>query len=64
MRCPKIGEYYIQYQEELEKHKIRPSMTDGYDCYQNDLAERINGTLKQKYLIRKTNNKKRIGLPI
>ena len=35
-------------------------MTDGYDCYQNDLAERINETLKQKYLIRKTNNKKRI----
>ena len=48
------------YQEELEKHKIRPSMTDGYDCYQNVLAERMNGTLKQRYLIRKTNNKKEL----
>ena len=46
------------YQEELEKHKIRPSMTDGYDCYQNVLTERINGTSKQKYLIKNTNNKK------
>lgn len=31
------------YQKELKKHKIQPSMTDGYDCYQNALAERING---------------------
>ena len=23
-------------------------MTDGYDCYQNTLAERINGTLKNE----------------
>ena len=28
------------YQRELAKHRIRPSMTDGYDCYQNALAER------------------------
>ncbi len=26
-------------------------MTDGYDCYQNALAERINGILKQEFLI-------------
>ena len=25
-------------------------MTDGYDCYQNALAERINGILKEEFL--------------
>lgn len=28
-------------------------MTDGYDCYQNALAERINGILKQEFLLYK-----------
>lgn len=28
-------------------------MTDGYDCYQNALAERVNGILKQEYLLMK-----------
>lgn len=28
-------------------------MTDGYDCYQNALAERINGILKMEYLLNK-----------
>ena len=32
-------------------------MTDGYDCYQNALAERINGILKQEFLIESCNNK-------
>jgi transposase InsO family protein len=31
-------------------------MTDGYDCYQNALAECINGILKQEFLIHKCNN--------
>ena len=26
-------------------------MTDGYDCYQNALAERINGILKMEFLL-------------
>lgn len=39
------------YQDVLSKNKITPSMTDGYDCYQNALAERINGILKQEFLI-------------
>lgn len=30
---------------------IQPSMTDGYDCYQNALAERVNGILKQEFLV-------------
>jgi transposase InsO family protein len=40
-----------QYQQLLYKHRIIPSMTDGYDCYQNALAERINGILKEEFLI-------------
>ncbi len=39
------------YQSELAEHNIRPSMTDGHDCYQNALAERVNGILKQEFLI-------------
>lgn len=39
------------YQAELGRNGIRPSMTDGYDCYQNALAERVNGILKQEFLI-------------
>jgi putative transposase len=39
------------YQDELRQHGMIPSMTDGYDCYQNALAERINGILKQEFLL-------------
>ena len=41
------------YQKELRHHGITPSMTDGYDCYQNALAERVNGILKQEFLLYK-----------
>jgi len=44
------------YQEELRKNNVVPSMTDGYDCYQNALAERINGILKNEFLFNKCNN--------
>ena len=30
-------------------------MTDGYDCYQNALAERVNGILKQEFLFYRCN---------
>jgi len=43
------------YQAELKSNNITPSMTDGYDCYQNALAERINGILKQEFLIYRCN---------
>lgn len=39
------------YQSELAAHDAVASMTEGYDCYQNALAERINGILKQEFLI-------------
>lgn len=41
------------YQQELIRHGITPSMTDGYDCYQNAMAERVNGILKQEFLLYK-----------
>ena len=44
------------YQKALQKHNVKPSMTDGYDCYQNALAERINGILKQEFLMHKCND--------
>jgi len=43
------------YQLELNNNTIIPSMTDGYDCYQNALAERMNGILKQEFLIQTCN---------
>ncbi len=42
-----------EYQTLHKKHGIKCSMTDGYDCYQNALAERINGILKGEYLLHK-----------
>jgi transposase InsO family protein len=39
------------YQEILRRHGLICSMTDGYDCYQNALAERINGILKGEFLL-------------
>lgn len=49
------------YQNELKINNIKASMTDGYDCYQNALAERINGILKQEFLIYKCNNGKELN---
>jgi putative transposase len=39
------------YQSIHRRHRITCSMTDGYDCYQNALAERINGILKTEFLL-------------
>ena len=52
------------YQQELSLNQITPSMTDGYDCYQNALAERINGILKQEFLIEKCNTGKELEVLI
>ncbi len=41
------------YQALHAKHDIRCSMTGGYDCYQNALAERINGILKTELLLQR-----------
>ena len=37
-------------QAALDKAKLRCSMTDGYDCCRNALAERVNGILKDEFL--------------
>ncbi|MDQ0032673.1 putative transposase [Variovorax boronicumulans] len=39
------------YQALHRRHGLKCSMTDGYDCYQNALAERINGILKTEFLL-------------
>ncbi|MFU7071528.1 IS3 family transposase, partial [Pseudomonas aeruginosa] len=39
------------YQSLHARHGVQCSMTDGYDCYQNALAERINGILKTELLL-------------
>ncbi|MEB2489551.1 DDE-type integrase/transposase/recombinase, partial [Burkholderia multivorans] len=39
------------YQDIHRRHGLRCSMTDGYDCYQNALAERVNGILKGEFLL-------------
>lgn len=44
------------YQALHKKHGVQCSMTDGYDCYQNALAERVNGILKNEYLLQKPLN--------
>ena len=43
------------YQKLLKKYKIRCSMTQESDPYENAIAERINGILKQEYDIDKFN---------
>lgn len=45
-----------EYQRLHEKHGITCSMTDGYDCYQNALAERVNGILKEEFLLHRPRN--------
>ena len=40
-----------EYQELLTKHNLRCSMTESYDPYQNAIAERVNGILKQEFIL-------------
>ncbi|GAB7218761.1 hypothetical protein VcTj87_05820 [Vibrio comitans] len=44
------------YQGRLKSGNMVASMTDGYDCYQNALAERVNGILKQEFLLETCQN--------
>jgi len=39
------------YQKLLENKKIVPSMTEAYDPYANAVAERVNGIIKQEFLL-------------
>ncbi|WP_348747839.1 IS3 family transposase [Tenacibaculum sp. 190524A02b] len=42
-----------EYQKMLSINNIKPSMTEKYDPYENAIAERINGILKQEFAIDK-----------
>jgi len=42
-----------EYQQILDKNDIRSSMTEQYDPYENAIAERINGVLKQEFAVDK-----------
>ena len=39
------------YQQLHQRHGLTCSMTEGYDCYENALAERGNGILKTEFLL-------------
>jgi transposase InsO family protein len=42
-----------EYQGLLSQHAITSSMTEKYDPYENAIAERINGILKQEFNVAK-----------
>lgn len=42
------------YIKELNKHKVSISMTEENHCYENSLAERVNGILKDEFLLDST----------
>ncbi len=45
-----------EYQNMLKLNNIKTSMTEKYDTYENAIAERINGILKQEFDIAKHNS--------
>ena len=49
-----------EYQKELNKSKVLCSMTQNSDPYENAVAERVNGILKQEFMIDKYNQKAEI----
>jgi len=49
-----------EYQRVLNKNKVLCSMTQNSDPYENAIAERINGILKQEFMIDKYNQKTEI----
>jgi putative transposase len=42
-----------EYQDLLKRNKVIPSMTESYDPYANAVAERVNGILKDEFMIEK-----------
>jgi len=46
-----------EYQNILKNRNVRCSMTESYDPYANAVAERVNGILKQEFLLDKYNVK-------
>lgn len=52
------------YQQMLSNNRIRCSMTDGYDCYQNALAERMNGIIKEEFLFPLADNMEQLQVMV
>ena len=46
-----------EYQSALREGRITPSMTESYDPYANAVAERVNGILKQEFLLEEYDEK-------
>ena len=44
-----------EYQKVISINNLKCSMTESYDSYQNAVAERINGILKQEFLFNTQN---------
>ncbi|MEG0519342.1 MAG: integrase core domain-containing protein [Bacteroidales bacterium] len=40
-----------EYQKELKLCGLKVSMTESYDPYANAVAERVNGILKQEFML-------------
>lgn len=49
-----------EYQQYLNRYRLSCSMTETYDPYQNAVAERVNGILKQEFAI----DKYAVAIPI
>jgi len=43
-----------EYQKRILKNGLRCSMTESYDPYANAIAERVNGIIKQEFLLDRT----------
>ena len=52
------------YQKLHRRHGIVCSMTDGYGCCQNAMAERVNGILKNEFMTARPNNIEQAALMI
>ena len=47
--APDLSSFPDEYQKLLEKHHINCSMTQNSDPYENAVAERVNGILKEEF---------------
>jgi putative transposase len=54
LRSVEYAQYCSSYYQEIHhRHGLHCSITDGYDCYQNALAEGVNGILKGELLLQR-----------
>jgi len=51
-----------EFLKTLGNYKMIPSMTDENHCYQNAVAERVNGTLKMEFFLDSTFKNKKLAL--